>query len=116
MFDTPLEAFNAYKKNGDKTKIEELKAIVNQHNFVAHQEHFMSATIAGPAPFYEYDVHWEMTVEAGSKGTLLEGINIHNSLQDETEILLQKDSEITIIGLDFDYTKMKWKPIGKVKN
>jgi hypothetical protein len=102
--------------NGDKSAIEKLKAIVNSGNFTAHQEHFMSATIAGPAPFSGKPVHWEMTVQKGSKGTLLEGINVDTGLQSETEILLQKDSDITIVALDFDYINGKWKPVGSLVN
>lgn len=112
------EAYNAWAASGykDKTPIEKLKQMVNSGDYTASQEHFMSATIAGPAPFYSYPVHWEITVEKGSKGVLLEGAKVNAGLGSETEILIQKDSEIKILGLDFDYTNKKWKPVGSLTN
>ena len=104
--------FNATK--GDRSKINEVRKMVLGQVSVAHQEHFMSATIAGPAPFEHYPVHWDFDVEQGSKGVLLEGINPSGALQHETEILLQKDSKITITAID--YKNGKWQLVGNIKN
>ena len=90
----------------------------NKKECVATQEHFMSATMAGPmAGIGECKpVHWDLLVEKGSKGAFLEGINFEGGIQYETEILLQKDSKIVIQGIDFDYNDKKWKLIGTVSN
>ena len=104
--------FNATK--GDRTKINEVRKMVLGQISVAHQEHFMSATIAGPAPFASSPVHWDFKVEQGSKGVLLEGVNPSGAHQNETEILLQKDSKITITAID--YKNGKWQLEGNIKN
>lgn len=104
--------FNATK--GDRTKINEVRKMVLGQISVAHQEHFMSATIAGPAPFDSSPVHWDFKVEQGSKGVLLEGVNPSGAHQKETEILLQKDSKITITAID--YKNGKWQLEGNIKN
>ena len=104
--------FNATK--GDRTKINEVRKMVLGQISVAHQEHFMSATIAGPAPFDSSPVHWDFKVEQGSKGVLLEGVNPSGAHQNETEILLQKDSKITITAID--YKNGKWQLEGNIKN
>ncbi len=107
-----LAHFNATK--GDRTKINEVRKMVLGQISVAHQEHFMSASIAGPAPFESYPVHWTFNVEQGSKGVLLEGVNPSGAHQNETEILLQKDSKITITAID--YKNGKWQLEGNIKN
>lgn len=107
-----LAHFNATK--GDRTKINEVRKMVLGQVSVAHQEHFMSATIAGPAPFDSSPVHWDFKVEQGSKGVLLEGVNPSGAHQNETEILLQKDSKITITAID--YKNGKWQLEGNIKN
>ena len=107
-----------FDTKGDKSQIEKLKNFINKKECVATQEHFMSATMAGPmAGIGECKpVHWDLLVEKGSKGAFLEGINFEGGIQSETEILLQKDSKIVIQGIDFDYNDKKWKLIGTVSN
>lgn len=107
-----------FDTKGDKSQIEKLKNFINKKECVATQEHFMSATMAGPmAGIGECKpVHWDLLVEKGSKGAFLEGINFDMGGHSETEILLQKDSKIVIQGIDFDYNDKKWKLIGTVSN
>lgn len=107
-----------FDTKGDKSQIEKLKNFINKKECVATQEHFMSATMAGPmADIGECKpVHWDLLVEKGSKGAFLEGINFDMGGHSETEILLQKDSKIVIQGIDFDYNDKKWKLIGTVSN
>ena len=119
------KALNYYKATEDKSLIENLKKFINSKVCVATQEHFMSATLAGPMPYIgkEKPVHWDLLVEKGSKGAFLEGINFDGGSHSETEILLQKDSKIVITGIDVEYDKKdkkhgdhKWKLIGTVSN
>jgi len=107
--------FKASKKT-DKTKINEVKKMVLGQVSTAHQEHFMSASIAGPAPFESKPVHWTLEVQAGSKGVLLEGINLEGGLQNETEILMQKDSKLTIKSIDYNEKQGFWEVHGTLQN
>lgn len=76
----------------------------------------MSASIAGPAPFESKPVHWTLEVQAGSKGVLLEGINLEGGLQNETEILMQKDSKLTIKSIDYNEKQGFWEVHGTLQN
>lgn len=90
---------------GDRSLIDKIEDyVLNSADEVKiHAAGFMSASIAGPAPNISGEnVQLHMTVEKGSKGALLEGLNPDGGLKYETEILLQKDSEVVITGIKYE--------------
>ncbi len=111
------EAHNHFQSTGDKSLIEHIQNYVNSTEIELKTGGFLSASIAGPAPtFAGSDVRLTMHVEKGSKAALLEGFNISGKSNGETEILLQKDSEIKINSLKYNYSKNKWEVDVNFKN
>ncbi len=114
-------AVSMFKQNGCKPNdpaIEGLKSQYNNMILVAEQERFMSASMAGDIPggFDGHSLHWNLTAEKGTKAVFLEGANPHSGLKYETEIVFPKDSQIEILGFDFDYNNHKWILYGNVIN
>lgn len=111
------DAKSAYLKSNpkDETLIKNLINDVLNNNYVATQERFMSTSLLKGHGF-SGTINWELNVPKGSKGVFLEGINVHGSCQTECELLLQKDSKITITDIDYDYSSDQWKLKGSVMN
>lgn len=99
--------------------INELIEDVLDHNYQAHQERFMSTSLVASSAF-EDKIRWDIELPAGTKGVFLEGANINGSLNSEVEYLVQKGSDIEIIGIEYvpakpgDYAH--WKLKGKLKS
>ena len=93
-----------YKSTGDRSLIDKIEDYINNSTkeIGIHAAGFMSASIAGPAPNISGDnVQITMNVQKGSKGALLECVNVGGGLKYETEILLQKDSKVIVTGIEY---------------
>ncbi len=105
----------------DSTKISHLIDIVEQGNYVATQERFMSTSLVEPsllkyAFFKDEPIIWDMDLPVGTKGVFLEGVNLVGSHSDECEYLIQRGSKIRIKKLNFDFHKHKWYIKGEIVN
>lgn len=97
----------------DQQEIDNLILMIEQGNYVAHQERFMSTSLLKDSAFSD-SIVWELDVPAGSKGVFLEGCNISGSLSNECEYLLQRDCRILIKHADFK--DGKWHLKGSIVN
>ena len=106
------EAVAHFNQTGDTTLIEKVKNMVKKGNLTATQERFMSTSFNPNV--WSGSIHWELNVPKGAKGVFLEGVNVKGHNQGECEFLLQKDSNINII--DIDFKNGHWVLKGSVSN
>lgn len=94
-----------------------IQAIENEINYgcksklVAKNERFTSACVIPEAIASNGGsgkVVWNFTLKKGSKGAFLEGSNYKGTLSSECEILIQKDSQFEITGIEWDSTIQRW--------
>ena len=90
----------------DQQKIDNLIDMIEQGNYVAYQERFMSTSLLKKHAFKNTEIAWELDVPAGSKGVFLEGCNISGSLSNECEYLLQRGCKILI--KEMEYKNGQW--------
>ncbi len=100
---------------GDPKKISQLIDVVEQGNYVATQERFMSTSLREDATLYGC-ILWELDLPAGTKGVFLEGLNVKGDLASECEFLLQRNSKIRIKKINYDKSKGIWRIKAEIKN
>ena len=64
----------------------------------------------------EDKVIWEFTLKPNTKGIFIEGLNMFGIYADEEEVLLQKNSKITLTDIDFNSDNGVWYIKAKVSN
>ena len=99
---------------GDQKQIDDLIYMIEQGNYIAHQERFMSTSLLKKSAFNNNMVVWELDVPAGSKGVFLEGCNITGQLSNECEYLLQRGCKILIKHAELK--NGKWHLQGSIVN
>lgn len=106
-----------YLKTKDKNIIENLINKYADETLSTTQERFMSTTLVGPPPIWcKSKIQWDLEIDKNSKGVFIEGIPQYGHGSWETELLLQKDSKIEILGLEYDYVKNVWIAHGRLSN
>lgn len=99
---------------GGTSSIQAIEDAINygcKSKLVARNERFTSACVLPEAIKSGTGlgkVVWNLTLKKGSKGAFLEGTNFGGCLSSECEILLQKDSQFEITGIEWDSKIKKW--------
>ena len=109
-----------------ETRVDELREFVMDNEISAIQPGFMSTTIdknlmkwfkGVPGPdMAEPNVIWELRTTANTKGAFLEGLNADAFACEELEVLLQKNSKITIEDIQYNKYHDKWYINARVSN
>ncbi len=115
-----IEAIQYAPADKKQQLINEVIEDVLDNNYEAHQERFMSTSLVGVPDSFKDIIRWDLELPAGTKGVFIEGANINAGLANEVEYLIQKGSDITIIGIEYIPAKGSdsayWQLKGKLKN
>ncbi|MBR1754648.1 hypothetical protein IJ732_07425 [bacterium] len=110
---------NLMRDTGDNPENEsKVKEILLDNEISAVQHGFLSTSMDKSLAkrFARNHILWEFTTEPNTKGLYIEGVNLNGIFSDEKEVLLQKDSKITIQSADYDGSKNSWYIKAKVSN
>ena len=102
----------------DENLINEIKELVLDNEITAIQPGFMSLSLNKDTSeaFSVNRISWELTPEKDTKGAYVDSLNIVGLFATENEVLLQKNSKITIDSIDYDNEKCIWRLKGRVSN
>jgi len=76
-------------------------------DYVLNQERFMSTSINKGNAFTGV-IQWELSIPAGTKGAFLENFNTKTNFPGEMEVLIQRDSKITIKDMSYNEKTNEW--------
>ncbi|MBP3925067.1 hypothetical protein J6E39_07495 [bacterium] len=93
---------------------EQLLDNIRYEDIMINQERFMSTSMCEDVHFNESDIRWEFDLPAGTKGTFIESYNTETTKGNQTEFLLQRNSQISI--KDIEYENGVWKIYADIKN
>ena len=91
-----------------KTQIENLISEVQDSNFIAYQERFLSTTLKKEVAKKFGKVELVLNLPAGSKAVCIEALNYSGMCGREDEVLCQRGSNLQITDLSYDYKNNKW--------
>lgn len=102
----------------DRKKINKIKELVADNEITTIQSGFLSTTMNKNVSdkFARDQVVWEFETEPDTKGIFIEGLNMFGIYADEEEVLLQKNSKITLTDIDFNSDNGVWYIKAKVSN
>ncbi len=96
----------ASKEN--KEKINAIIEEVQNSNFEAVQERFMSTSMSEETALGFGKTELVINAPAGSKAISIDAVNVLNNFVVEEEILFQRGSKLTITDLEYNYKINKW--------
>lgn len=104
--------------SNNKSKINKIKELVADNEISTTQTGFLSTTINKNVSdrFARDQVVWEFETAPDTKGIFIEGLNMFGIYSDEEEVLLQKNSKITLTDIDFNQNNGVWYVKAKVSN
>ncbi len=92
----------------------QLRDIVLSEKVVLDRTKFTSTTVASGTQGATGDVRWELKLPEGTKGMYLESLNYHGYQSSELEYLIDKNSKIEILDMQYLPKKDKWQMTGRV--
>lgn len=91
-----------------RTKINELISQVQDNNYTATQERYLSTSADSKVAKRFGQVSLILNLPAGSKAVCLDAVNMNGKYSGEAEILCQRGSQLQISDIAFDETKKRW--------
>ncbi len=92
----------------NKSKINKLIEEVQNSNFTATQERFMSTSMTEETALGFGKTELIIEAPAGSKAISIDAVNVLGNFTVEEEILFQRGSKLTITDLEYNYDTNKW--------
>lgn len=113
-------------KSGDKNEIDKVKEFILDNEITVTNPRFMSTSLNdninetfnlfGKSTVKGTRILWRLKTEPQTKGIFIEAVNITGKDANQNEILLQKNSKMTITNVDYDEENRMWIFDAKVSN
>ena len=97
---------------------QKIKDIIKNNNISVKNAGFLSTSYDKYAAynFSKNRIFWTFITEPNTKGAFIDGINVNRLYVDEKEVLLQKNSKITLLDAEYNSKNGLWKISARVSN